>query len=236
MSSYVNVARYRDVARYHLVQRFNYAILPWSVLTFVFFVDVIILGMTPAGHSSHRYVGGLASIFVIGFVLGIQSVARSLPFGLTLGLSRRSYYLGTALLAVALAAIVGVIASIGQAIERGTGGWGIHMGFFRVPYILNGPWYLTWLTSFVILTLLFVYGMWFGLVYRRWNLLGLVAFMTAQVTVLVIAALIATGTHAWHGIGRFFTTLGAGGLTGLLAALAVVLLAGGFATMRRVTV
>jgi hypothetical protein len=41
---------------------------------------------------------------------------------------------------------------------------------------------------------MFVYGMWFGLVYRRWNLLG------------------------------------------LLAALAVVLLAAGYATMRRVTV
>ena len=39
-----------------------------------------------------------------------------------------------------------------------------------------------------------------------------------------------------HGVGRFFTTLTIGGLTGLLAALAVVLLAGGYATMRRVTV
>jgi hypothetical protein len=34
----------------------------------------------------------------------------------------------------------------------------------------------------------------------------------------------------------FFTTLGAAGLTGVLAALAVVLLAGGYTTMRRVTV
>ena len=31
---------------------------------------------------------------------GLQSVARSLPFGLALGVSRRSYYIGTALLAV----------------------------------------------------------------------------------------------------------------------------------------
>jgi hypothetical protein len=37
-------------------------------------------------------------------------------------------------------------------------------------------------------------------------------------------------------IGRFFTTLGAAGLTGVLAALAVALLAGGYTTMRRVTV
>ena len=102
-----------------------------------------------------------------------------------------------------------MVATVGQALERATGGWGINMGFFRVPYILNGAWYLTWLTSFVVLTLLFVYGMWFGLVYRRWSLLGLVAFIAAQVTVLVVGALVATWTHAWHDIGHFFTTVGA---------------------------
>jgi hypothetical protein len=227
---------YLNVARYHLVQRFNYLVLPWAILVFVFGVDIAILALTPAGHSAQRYVGGLAAIFVIGFVLGLQSVARSLPFGLTLGLSRRSYYVGTGLLALVLAAVVGVVVTVGQAIERTTGGWGISMGFFRVPFILSGPWYLTWLTSFVILTLLFVYGMWFGLVYRRWGLVGLVAFTAGQVTVLVIGALATTWTGAWHDIGHFFTTLSASGLTGLLAALAVVLFAGGFTTMRRLAV
>jgi hypothetical protein len=230
MSTYINVARY------HLVQRFNYFILPWAILVFVFGVDVVILALTPVGDSSHRYVGGLASIFVIVFVLGIQSVARSLPFGLALGVSRRSYYLGTALLAAAFAAVAGVVITVGQAIERATGGWGINMGFFRVPYILNGPWYLTWVTCFVALTLLFFYGMWFGLVYRRWGLVGLFAFGAAQITVLLLGALATTWTHAWHELGGFFTTLSASGLTGLLAALAVVLLAGGFTTMRRLTV
>jgi hypothetical protein len=227
---------YLNVARYHLVQRFNYLVLPWAILVFVFGVDIAILALTPAGHTANRYVGGLAALFVAGFLLGIQSVARSLPFGLTLGLSRRSYYLGTAFLAVVLAAIVGVVTTIGQAIERTTDGWGMSMGFFRVPFILSGPWYLTWLTSFVVLTLLFVYGMWFGLVYRRWSLVGLVAFIACQITVLLIGALATTWTDAWHDVGHFFTALSASGLTGLLAALTVVLLAGGFSTIRRLTV
>jgi hypothetical protein len=59
----------------------------------------------------------------------------------------------------------------------------------------------------------------------------------AQVIVGAAAALSAAKTDAWAAIGRFFTsTLGVAGLTGVLAALAVVLLAGGYATMRRVTV
>ncbi len=111
---------YLNVARYHLLQRFNYWVLPWAILAFVFLVDVVILELTPAGHNARRWVGGLGSIFVVAFILGIQSVARSLPFGLSLGISRRSYYFGTALLAIGLAVVLGVVATAGQAIERAT--------------------------------------------------------------------------------------------------------------------
>ena len=55
-------------------------------------------------------------------------------------------------------------------------------------------------------------------------------------TVGVAGSVAATQAHAWPAIDRFFTTLSAAGLTGLLAALAVVLLVGGYVTMRRVTV
>jgi hypothetical protein len=170
------------------------------------------------------------------FVLGLQSVAKSLPFGLALGISRRSFFLGTALLAVALAAVFGLALTAGQVIERSSGGWGLTMDFFRVPYILEGPWYLTWLTSSVALALLFIYGMWFGLVFRRWSVIGLVAFISGQITLLIGGALAATWTHVWPTVGQFFTTLSAAGLTGMLAVLAGALLVGGFATMRRVTV
>jgi hypothetical protein len=105
-----------------------------------------------------------------------------------------------------------------------------------VTYILPGPWCRTWLTSSVLLALMFVYGMWFGLVYRRWNLLGLLVSVAGQVIVLVAGVVIASHAHAWPAIGRFFATLSAAGLTGLLTAIAVLLLAGGYATVRRVTV
>jgi len=155
---------------------------------------------------------------------------------LSLGFTRRSYYAGTVLLGLMLAAVYGLALTGLQAIERATNGWGLSVYFFRVTYLLNGPWYLTWLTSFVGLTLLFVFGMWFGLVYRRWNVAGLVAFIAALVTLLLGGALIATWASAWASIGHFFTRLSASGLTGVLAALAVALLAGGAATIRRVTV
>jgi hypothetical protein len=82
---------------------------------------------------------------------------------------------------------------------------------------------------------MFAWGMWFGIIYRRWNLPGLLAFLAAQ-ALAVTAVLLIIGAHGWSSAGRFFTTLNIGGLTGLLAVLTVVLLAGGYATVRRLTV
>jgi hypothetical protein len=168
-------------------------------------------------------------------VQGGQSIGRSLPFGLTLGASRRSFYSGTALLGMALALVSGLVLTALQAIERATGGWGLSMHFFRVPYLLNGPWYTTWLTSAVGLFALFVYGMWYGIVYLRWGLLGTLGFIAAHALVVVAVVIVVHG-HVWSAAGGSFAGLTALGLTGVVAALAAVLLAGGHATIRRAAV
>jgi hypothetical protein len=227
---------WRDVARFHLVVPWLVLGLPWAILAISFTVNLVIFSFVPQGHAAHNNTGGVASIYVFFLVIGVSSIGRSLPFGLALGVSRRSFYAGTALLGAALAFVDGLALTALQAIEGATDGWGANMHFFRVPYILDGPWYLTWLTSFVALALLWVWGMWFGIVYRRWNLFGSVAFIAAQVTVVVVAVLIVTWADAWSGLGHFFTGLTAAGVTGLLAGLAALLLAGGHATIRSITV
>jgi hypothetical protein len=225
-----------NVARSHLVDRFSFTVLPWMTLAFAFAVNLIIWSQVPLSSGQGRVTGALSSIYATFCVVAALSVGRCLPFALSLGASRRSFYTGTALLAVILAAGYAVALTALQAIEQATGGWGVDMHFFRVPYILAGPWYLTWLTSFVGLATLFAYGMWHGIVYRRWNVIGLISFIAAQITLVLAVVLAVTWAHAWTGFGHFFTTLTAAGLTGLLAALTLALLAGGLATIRRATV
>ena len=241
---------WRDIARYHLVIPWLAVGLPWAFLAISFAVNLTISGLAPLSYhtvlTDHGlvqvanpkpyYTGGVASIYVFLLIVGINSISRSLPFGLAVGVSRRSFYTGTALFGVAVAFVDALGLTGLQAIERATRGWGVGMHFFQVPYILNGPWYLTWLTSFVGLGLMFVWGMWFGIVYRRWNLLGSVTFIASQAAVVLAALVIVAGADAWSGVGHFFTGLTAAGLTGLLAALAVLLLAGGQATIRRATI
>jgi hypothetical protein len=223
------------VARFHMADPLAYTALPWGVLGFVWGVWVL-LAASASGYHTQIPTLALAAIYLFFFIVGVPVIGRSLPFALALGVGRRSYYAGTALFAVILAAVDGLGLAVLQVIEQATGGWGVRLHFFRVAYILPGPWYLTWLTSFIALTLMFVAGMWVGLVYRRWNLLGLCTFLGAVAIVLLGGAVITSHAHAWPAIGRFFTALSAAGLTGLLAGLAVLLLAGCYATMRRVTV
>jgi hypothetical protein len=225
------------VVRYHLAQPLVF-VMPWANLTFAFVVCLIVFSQVPISSADpgSRWTGALASLLGTVFAVSVQTIGRSLPFGLTLGMSRRSYYGGTALTGMVIAFVNAVGITVLQAIERATNGWGVTMGFFRVPYILNGPWYATWLTAFVAGTMLFIYGMWYGIVYRRWGLYGTVTFVAAQVMAALAGSLAVTWTHAWASVGGFFTSLTALGLTGVIAALAVVLLAGGHATVRRATV
>jgi hypothetical protein len=232
----MNTSTWITVARYHLVDRFSLTILPWAIVAFDFGITMAVTNAVAPAEHPQAQSGAVFAIFIFFLVMGALSVFRSLPFGLAIGASRRAYYAGTALLAVALAAVDGLALALLQVLERATNGWGVTLHFFRVPYLLNGPWYLTWLTSFVLLALVFVYGMWFGLAYRRWGLIGLLALAAGQIIVLVGGAAIATATHSWPAVGHFFTTLSVTGLTGLLAALAAALLAGGYTTVRRITV
>jgi hypothetical protein len=222
------------VARFNLERRANYLVLPW-ILPAAFAVGAVTSGRVGPSHDATGY---LLSFFISFAVQGWQTIGRSLPFGLTLGASRRSFYSGTALFGMALALVYGLALSALQAIERATDGWGLSMHFFRVPYLLDGPWYATWLTSAVGLFALFVYGMWYGILNHRWGSLGTGAFIAAQALVVVAVAVVVSFEHwhLWSRAGGSFADLTALGLTGVVAGLAVLLLAGGRATIRRATV
>ena len=199
-----------NIARYHLADRLTYLVLPWGVMVFSFLVNLVIAAVVPPSPDGY-FTGGLMTIYIFLLICGTLSMTRSLPFGLMLGVSRRSYYLGTALLVVLLGAVYAAGLTVLQAIERATSGWGLGVHFFRVPWIMDGPWYQTWLTSFVLLVLFFGYGMWYGLVYRRWNLPGLLAFIAAQILVALGAVVAVSLTHHWAAAGHFFTTITAPG-------------------------
>jgi hypothetical protein len=236
------------VACFHMANPVKYLAVPWGILAFTFAVCEVVFALVPA--SRHTFLGGPATVpgdgghytnvlfafFFFFFVLGVQSIAESLSFALTLGATRSSFYSGTALLGLSLSLVSGLVLAGLQAIERATGGWGVAMHFFRVPDVLSGPWYATWLTSFVGLSVLFVCGMWYGVVYRRWAMPGVFLFIAAQALVGLAGYAAVDLGYSWAGVEGHLASLSALDLTGFVAGLAVALLAAGRATIRRVTV
>ena len=56
----------------------------------------------------------VCAIYVVYLFVGMFSMFRSLPFAFALGVSRRSYYGGTVLLAAGLAAIYGLLLTVAE--------------------------------------------------------------------------------------------------------------------------
>jgi hypothetical protein len=169
-------------------------------------------------------------------VIGVQAATKFLPFAFTLGVSRRTYYLGTVLLVVGLCAVYGAVLTVLWWIEGLTNGWGMQLHFFRVPWILDGPWYQVLITNFVLLSLVFLFGLWLGLIYRRFALLGSIVFYCAVSLIVVVAVMIITWQQAWPQVWNFLVNLDILAASGILAVLAAVVGLGGFLTIRRITV
>jgi hypothetical protein len=224
------------VARLHLVDRFGYTWLVWGVLAFTFLVNWALFAVIGPTESDGSYTGALLSIYIFMIVIGVQAAVRFLPFAFTLGVSRRTYYLGTIALIVGLNAANAVVLTLLWRLELATDGWGIQMHFFQVPWILWGPWYQVLVTNFVLLSLTFLMGMWFGLIYRRFALIGTLIFSGALTLVLVGAVLVISWRQWWPQVGHVLANLDPLGITGLVAIAAVIVALGGYGTIRRITV
>ncbi|HTC70178.1 MAG TPA: hypothetical protein VK662_11460 [Acidothermaceae bacterium] len=223
------------VARLPRLDWINSIAVPWGALTLSWLINMVIFASIPA-QKGGGHTGGLATLFAFMLVIGAVTIVRFLPFGLTVGLSRRVYYLGILTFVVSTGVLYAAILTGLNLVESETDGWGIRLHFFRIPWLLDGPWYRTFLTNFVLLVATFMIGAMLGVVYQRFRLVGLTAFLALVAIALTIVSLVITWHHGWHRFGHFVSGLTALGLTGWLALLIVVLGVGEYATIRRATV
>jgi len=157
------------VARLHLVDRFGYTWLVWGVLALTFVINLAIFAVIPLTQPSGNFTFALVTIYTFMVLIGFQAATRFLPFAMTLGVSRRTYYFGTVLLIAALCSLYAAILTVLWALEGATNGWGLQLHYFRVRWVLDGPWYQVFLTNAVLLALVFLTALWCGLIYRRFR-------------------------------------------------------------------
>lgn len=225
-------SRILRVARLHLVDRFSYTWLLWGVLAFTFVVNWVLFAAIGPTQQDGSYTGALLSIYIFMIVIGIQAATKFLPFAFTLGVSRRTYFLGTVALVVGLCAVYSAMLTLLWWIEAVTEGWGIRMHFFRVPWILDGPWYQVLLTNFVLLSMIFLAGLLFGLIFRRFGVMGMIVFYGVAVLLGLAAALILTWQQWWAQLWDFLVHLDILSATGIVAIVAAVVGLAGYGIIR----
>jgi hypothetical protein len=228
------------VARLHLVNRAQILYTPLIVLAGIFLVNLsiwwIIIALS-GKHATHHlgYSGAVSYIFIYMMVVAVQAIARTFPFSLGYGVTRRDFYLGSAAAFVLLSIFFAAVLTIMSSIEVATGGWGVQGRMFAPLYFTNP----SWLIRFVMYLLVFLFFLFIGSAaasaFVRWRALGLTVFFGAITVVLVGLAALLTITNSWVG---FADILFAGGPFGVvlwtLVPTAIAAVAG-FFLLRRAT-
>lgn len=215
--------------------------VPAMILALVVLVSVIIaltmqrFGVdptTPEYADGFKMSGG-AVYSIPGFLvyLGVQAVSLTFPFAMSLGTTRRSYALGTALFYALQAFYVGLISVVLLGIEKLTGHWFVGAYVFDTHMAGDGNFVKVFLTMTVVTFVALCVGGVFGGVFLRLGSKGPLALSIALVLVLALLLLflapqltaIAAATTRWH-------------ILGVLSALALASVGGLYLALRRATV
>lgn len=238
------MTRISNVVRLHFVNRLTFVTLPWIILGSAFLITIAIwmilrsVGVTDGvdGTANTPQVSGaLLSILVYLLVAAVMAINLTFPFALGFSVTRREFYLGTALTFALVAAANSVVLTALAAIEQATNGWGLNGRLFTVPWGGGGTPLEHWF-GFFALQLLFTFaGAAIATIYMRWRINGMVVFWVVGGAALVGFFALVTYTNSWAAIGSWLASTGTTGLAvWSLLPTAVAGLAG-FAVLRRAT-
>ena len=119
---------------------------------------------------------------------------------LGLSLTRRTFYLGTSLFAVAQALVYGVLLYGLLLIERATGGWGVGLPFFRGFWALDGALAQILVFSGPMLVLA-VIGIAIGVVYKRFGSIGLYVLTIGSILGIGALTALISWQQGWASVG-----------------------------------
>lgn len=236
--------RIMNVVRLHFANPWTTIILPWIILGVIFGANLVIWAListmaNTGGNDADlrdgvQYSGSNFFIFIYMLVVAIQAISITFPFALGYGVTRRDFYLGSALTFVILSAAYSAALTILSMIEDATNGWGLGGRMFTTGYFGENP-AQRLLIFFLGLLFFFFVGTAAAAVWVRWKATGLTAFFIGigLATIAVVALITLTGS--WSAVGAFFAT--AGLIGSVLWSLVITAIAGvtGWMILRRAT-
>lgn len=227
--------RILSTARLHLVAPWL-LLLPWAIMASSLAINIFLWGVADIAEKTGGQggTGGLASLYLTLCVVYIQTVSSLLPFAMGLSLTRRTFYVGKSLFGAVQSLTYGVLLYVLLLIERGTGGWGVGLQFFRGFWVVDNPVLQVLIFAVPMLVLAFL-GMAVGAVYKRFGSVGLYALTIGAILGFGGLGVLITWQDSWAAVGAWFTDQSPVGLlAGWPLLLGLLLAAGGYVGVRKV--
>ena len=229
------MTRVLQAARLHLIHPAMLLGIPWLIGSISFAINLATWHLTPAGEDDGGFTGGILALYITVLAIFVQVVTQLLPFAMGVSISRRTFYLGTALVAVVHALASGVVISALVSIENATGGWGKEMSFWA-PGVLEvgNPVLQVFAAAAPMLAFAFV-GVGIGIVHQRWGQTGTWGLIAGSMVLFGGLAVLISWLGAWREVGDWFADQSTATLTiGLPLLVAVIAAAASFPGIRRV--
>lgn len=174
--------RISTVLRVHFTDTKSVVVVPIIILIAAFAVSIGIgviaqmMGISDAGlrdlNDGMKYNGAVWAMLGMGMGVGFATMGAHLSFALGMGITRREWVLGSALVFAIVAGAVTAVITIGKVIEVATGGWGLSIRMFDTAHTGMGPWWQTLVQTFLILITGMTVSAMIGSIWHRWRKIG----------------------------------------------------------------
>jgi hypothetical protein len=192
-------------ARLHLIHPLVGLGFPWLVAGISFAVNWLIWHFADLQHQPGAdFTGGVVSLYITVAIVFLQGVTQLLPFAMGVSLSRRTFYLGTALVGLAQAAWYGIALAVLTAIEGATDGWGVGLQFWAPAGVDVDNFFLQIVVSGAPMLAFIACGIGIGVVHKRWGNAGTWGLIIGTLLVLGGLSVLITALGTWVQVGQWF--------------------------------
>lgn len=175
--------RVASVVKMHNRDKWTWFIVPWLIMLSSFIINLVISSFVDGPVNS----GGIISIYIYMFVVGIVIPAQTFPFALGMSVSRKDYFLGTSAMIILTSVGSAVLLFLLGLTEGWTDAWGSGLHFFHLPYLSDGPVINQFFVPLVILLLMNYSGVMIAALYKRTGRNGM--FITSGILLLLVTVL-----------------------------------------------